>query len=240
MIRIRAFRAPDDKETCEKFITGHRHILEVYYGIIKISSDSTEWTKDPLCIVIVAEDTETGKVYGGARVQIAGGIHPLPIEVAIQKYDSNIITEVQKSHEEGGTCEICGLWNSKEIAGMGIGSKILSCVGIAITNQVGLKSIYVLLAPATLQMGYNMGLEVVTSLGKGGTFFYPKDNFVATVMRLKDIYDLSHARASEREQILFLRNNTNQIKQERGPKGSYEVEYDLLLQKSPEGQNTIV
>ncbi len=229
MIRIRAFRAPDDEATCEKFIAGHRHILEMYYGIIKISSDSTAWVKDPLCIVIVAEDTESGKVYGGARLQIAGGKHPLPLEVAIVKYDKTVTNVIRKSHEEGGTSEICGLWNSKEIAGMGIGSRILSMVAVGVGDQVNLKSIYALCAPGTLKITYRMGFDIVKVLGNEGTFFYPKDNFVATVMRLNDIYDLELASNDERERILFYRNNVNGRSVERGPKGSYEVVFDLKV-----------
>lgn len=227
MIRIRAFRAPNDRETCEKFIAGHRRILEVYYGIIKITSDNVEWTEDPYCVVIVAEDTETGKVYGGARVQLAGGKHKLPIELAIEKYDPKITEEIEQSYREGGTCEICGLWNSKEIAGMGIGSRILSMTGVGISNQLNVKSVYALCAPGTLKITYRMGFTVVTSLGNEGTFFYPKDNFIATVMKLKNVYDLSLASEDERERILFYRNNIHGTSTERGPKGTYEVVFDL-------------
>ncbi|MFT4095437.1 MAG: hypothetical protein QM640_17550 [Niabella sp.] len=229
MIRIRAFKAPNDEETCKKFIAGHRRILEMYYGIIKITSDNTEWTEDPYCIVIVAEDTESGKVYGGARVQLAGGKHKLPLESAISKYDKGVFNEVNQSYDEGGTCEICGLWNSKEIAGMGIGSRILSMVGVGISDQLNVKSIYALCAPGTLKITYRMGFTIVKSLGNEGTFLYPKDNFVATIMRLNNIYDLSFASDDERERILFYRNNIYGKSTERGPKGTYEVVFDLKV-----------
>ncbi|GAB3007612.1 hypothetical protein GCM10027051_04490 [Niabella terrae] len=229
MIRIRAFRAPQDRETCEKFVYGHRKILEVYYGIIKITSDNTEWMADPLCIVIVAEDIETGKVYGGARVQIASEAVHLPLEQAISKYDPAVYEHIRESRMSGGTCEICGLWNSKEVAGMGIGSRILSMVGIAITEQLNVSSMYVLCAPATVGMAYKMGLVVVTSLGNNGTFYYPKDDFIATVMQLRDIFDLSLAKEREKDQILFLRENTQQTRWERGPKGDFQVLYEIQL-----------
>jgi hypothetical protein len=231
MIRIRAFRAPDDQETCKKFIAGHRHILEVYYGIIKITSDSTEWTKDPFCIVIVAEDAESGRVYGGARIQLAGGMHKLPLEYAIMKYDKNVTVEINNSQLEGGTGEICGLWNSKEIAGMGIGSRILSMTAVGIGDQLNIKSIYALCAPGTLKITHRMGFSIVKTLGNEGTFFYPKDNFVATVMKLNDIYDLSLAAEDERQRILFYRNNINGTSTETGPKGTYDVIFDLKISK---------
>ena len=237
MIRIRTFRAPDDPEACEKFIAGHRAILEMYYGIIKISSDNNEWVSDPNTIVMVAEHTDTNRVYGGARVQVVGGKYPLPIETAIKKYDPNIVNMIESDYKNGGTSEICGLWNSKEVAGMGIGSRILSMVGIAIANQLDVKSMYVLCAPATVRMAYSMGLELVDTLGKKGTFYYPKDNFIATVMKLFDIHDLSKAKEKERSEILLLRNNTHQIVTETGPKGQYEVEYAINVSK-PESSKT--
>lgn len=229
MIRIRAFRAPDDASTCEKFIMGHRNILEIYYGVIKITSDNNYWVDDPHTIVLVAEDTETNRVYGGARVQVFNGKHQLPIESAISKYDPDIFSMIQSDFEAGGTCEICGLWNSKEVAGMGIGSRILSLVGISITNQLNVNSMYVLCAPATVRMAYNMGLQLVDSLGNNGKFYYPKDNFVATVMKLFDIHDLSRAKEKEKNDILFLREQQNVTLWESGPKGKYEVLYDIKI-----------
>ena len=231
MIRIRAFRAPSDPIACEKFIAGHRKILEIYYGIIKITSDSHEWVDDPNCIVIVAEDTETNNIYGGARLQIASDKYSLPIENAIKKYDPNVASFIKHEQDNGGTAEVCGLWNSKEIAGMGIGSHILSMVGVAISFQVNIKSIFVLCAPSTVRVSAAMGTKIVTSLGKNGTFYYPKDNFIATVMKLDDIHDLSSANKNVAAKILDLKENTYCIREEHGPKGHYEALYDIKIDK---------
>lgn len=227
MIRIRVFRAVDDPEGCEKFILGHRRILEIYYGIIKITSDNTDWVNDPYTVVIVAEDMDTKVIYGGAKVQVYDGKIPLPIQGAISKYDPFINDMVLADHALGGTCEICGLWNSKEIAGMGIGSHILSRVGIAISNQLGLQSIFVLCAPSTVRMGKRNGFVIETSLGNQGLFFYPKDDFIATIMRLRDIHDFSLANPEELKKIMYLRENTNTIISEKGPKGEFEVQYEI-------------
>ncbi len=229
MIRVRAFRAPQDPEACEKFIAGHRKILEIYYGIIKITSDSNEWVNDPHCIVIVAEDAETKNIYGGARLQMSSEEYALPIENAIQKYDPSVVAFVKRERENGGTAEVCGLWNSKEIAGMGIGSHILSMVGVAVAYQLKIKSIFVLCAPATVRVSAAMGTKVVTELGENGTFYYPKDNFIATVMKLDDINDLSSANARVAAKISDLKNNTNCIREERGPKGVFNALYDIKI-----------
>lgn len=228
MIQIRTFRAPDDPEACEKFIVGHRKLLEIF-GISKITSNRQDWVDDDNTIVILVEDKETKIVYGGARLQIVTGKYSLPIEIALGRYDPKIYEMVQQDHLSGGTCELCGLWNSREVAGMGIGSFILSRVGAVIAAQLPIKSIFVLCAPITVRMGKRVGAVVEKSLGNEGLFYYPKDDLIATAMRLRDVYDLSHADVAEKEKILSLRDNHHQLQSERGPKGVFEVEYNLTI-----------
>ncbi|HLT42744.1 hypothetical protein [Albibacterium sp.] len=228
MIQIRTFRAPDDPEACEKFIVGHKKLLEIF-GITKITSNRQEWVDDYNTNVILVEDPKTKIVYGGARLQVVTGQYSLPIEDALGKYDNGIYEMVKEDQLSGGTCELCGLWNSREVAGMGIGSYILSRVGAAIASQLSLKSIFVLCAPITVRMGKRVGAVVEESLGDKGLFFYPKDDLIATAMRLRNIYDLSTADPTEREKILSLRENFHQFIMEKGPKGTFEVEYNLKI-----------
>ena len=228
MIQIRTFRAPDDQEACEKFIVGHRKLLEIF-GISKITSNRQDWVDDEQTIVILVEDKDTGTVYGGARVQMVSEQFSLPIETAIGKYDDKIYDMINQDQSRGGTCEICGLWNSREVAGMGIGSYILSRVGVAITTQLPVVSLFVLCAPITVKMGLRLGCTVERELGNDGLFYYPKEDLIATVMRLKDINDLSLATELERDKILSLRQNPHQVISERGPKGTFEVEYNLAI-----------
>ncbi|PPL00827.1 hypothetical protein [Parapedobacter indicus] len=228
MIRIRTFIAPDDQTACEKFIVGHRKLLEIY-GISKITSNRHDWVDDRRTIVILVEDTDTKKVYGGARVQLVSEGRSLPIETAIGRYDENIYHMIAEDEQRGGTCEICGLWNSREVAGMGIGSYILSRVGVAITKQLPVVSLFVLCAPITVKMGLRLGCTVERELGNNGLFYYPKDDLVATVMRMTNVDDLSRATELERNKIMLLRANPHQFLAERGPKGTFDVEYDLAI-----------
>ena len=130
MIKIRAFRAIDDQEACHKFIEGHRRLLEIHFGVAKVTSSSQDWVTSENTIVIIVEDETGEKVYGGARVQMVDGKIQLPIEHALGHYDSKIYEFVTP-----GCAEICGMWNSMEVAGMGIGSLILCRVCVSIVNQ---------------------------------------------------------------------------------------------------------
>src|SRR5665213_1215106 len=85
-VRLRAFRAADEPETCELFIEGHTHVL-TSIGVTKVTSSKNEWTKNPAAFVMIVESLDGKKVYGGARVHVAGGSQPLPIEQATSAID---------------------------------------------------------------------------------------------------------------------------------------------------------
>jgi hypothetical protein len=224
MITVRAFKAPDDPEACLRFYNGHLRLLEIYFGIAKITSGSADWMHHENSIVIIVEDETRTKTYGGARVQLADGILPLPIETAIGKYDPKIYDVVKT-----GSAEICAMWNSKEVAGMGIGSQVLARAGVVLAAQMPIDNFHVLCAPITTRIGKRVGFTVDESLGDKGTFFYPKDDFIATAMVINDVNKLENADPKERELIYDLRENLVQTKTEVGPKGSYEVSYNLEI-----------
>ena len=136
---------------------------------------------------------------------------------------------VKADQHTGGTCEVCGLWNSREVAGMGIGSFILARIGVTITSQLPVATSYVLAAPSTVKMATRIGYVLEKSLGNDGLFYYPKEDLVATAMRFGDINDLSTATETERSKILSLRANPSQTNEEIGPKGTYPVEYNIKI-----------
>src|SRR3954451_16856631 len=92
-IRIRAFRATEDPETCLKFINGHRRVLSIY-GIENITTNTDDWMYNPSIFVIAVESLDREKLYGGARIQAVDGVHPLPIEVATCDMDSKVLDVV--------------------------------------------------------------------------------------------------------------------------------------------------
>jgi hypothetical protein len=227
-IVIKAFRAPDDKTACHKFVDGHMKVLKIY-GITMITSANIEWFDDPDTYVILVESEDGEKVYGGARVQIAGGKYNLPIEKAVMTMD-NHVSDVVKEYAKTGTAESCGLWNSREVAGLGIGSMYLGRAAVAITRQLKLTTLFGLAAPATVKNSMRVGFEVATFLGNNGTFYYPKEDLIATAVIIKDTENLPTAEPDERTIIQDLRLNLFQHKHEQGPKGrTLDVVYDLAI-----------
>jgi hypothetical protein len=228
-IKIRAFRAPDDPATCEKFIEGHRKVLE-NHGISKVTSSNDSWAESPAVFVIVVETLEGDRLFGGARVHAADGIRKLPIEEATGSMDPTIF-DIVKHHAKRGTGELCGLWNSKEVAGLGVGSLFPSRAAVIIAEQIGLDTMFSLCSPATVRFNQWIGSNVLTSVGDNGTFYYPKLDLIATAVFLEDAVTLKDAHPREREKMLSLRGNLQSIAEEKAPfkNISVTVHYDLVV-----------
>jgi hypothetical protein len=228
-IRIRAFRAIDDPETCLRFINGHRRVLSIY-GIENITTNTEDWMFNPAIFVVVVESLDGQKLYGGSRLQCADGIHQLPIEEATGKLDPNIHRIVEE-YAQFGTAELSGLWNSKEVAGLGVGSLFPTRVAIAIADQVGVTNIFSLCSPTTVRFNEWMGSRILTSVGNNGTFYYPKLDLIATAVLLEDVNVLPAAHGRERDKVMYLRNNPTCVVQEKSPfkNININVHYDLNI-----------
>ena len=219
----------NDKDACQRYVDGHTKVLRIY-GITMITSAKVKWFDDPDTYVILVESENGDKLYGGARIQVAAGTYPLPIEDALTKFDPIVHTLV-KELTPGGTGELCGLWNSREVAGLGIGSIYLGRVGVAIAEQLKLSTLYALCAPATVKNCLRVGFLVEERLGDKGTFYYPKEGLVATSVLLNDVSTLSTADPEEREKIMELRQQPIQTKTEPSAKEKVlEVSYNLVIE----------
>lgn len=204
-VRLRAFRAIDEPDTCALFVDGHTNVL-TSIGVKKVTSSKNGWTTNPAVFVIVVESMDGKRVFGGARVHVSGGSEPLPIEQAVSLLDPSIHKLVWE-YSRQGTGEVCGLWNSAELQGYGIGTPLLIRTGIALASQVGLKTLFALCAPYTVKPVVNCGMELVSNVGNKGTFYYPKLDLIATAMVLNDLNEMSLAQQEDRDEIMKMRNN---------------------------------
>jgi hypothetical protein len=227
MLRIRAYRAINEPDTCEKFIEGHSQVL-YNIGVKKVTSSKNDWMYNPHTFVIIVEH-EDGRVMGGSRVDVAGGTQLLPIEEATGYLDSKIYNLVSQYSKNGGTGEICGLWNSREVAGLGIGSVFLTRASVIITEQIGIKSLFALCAPYTVKMAADIGYRIEKSIGNNGTFYYPKLDLLATSMILPDIRSLEFATELEKTSVYELRTKLVQQRVEQIKSKQVSLNYDLSI-----------
>lgn len=231
MVRIRAFRAIDDVQSCIRFAEGHRNVLESY-GIKQVTSANMTWLSNPDVYVIVVQDLESNKIIGGTRIHVANDIQPLPFVEALEKMDPQI--KIMADHYAGkGTGELCGLWTDRESTGRGLSIILTDAgvaeAGIALSHHLKLCSLFVLCAPWTVRMAKNAGFRVQQDVGDNGTFPYPKPDLLATLLFIPDNENLESANPDERERIYDLRKHPRQVKLEHGPKGDLEIEYDLFI-----------
>jgi len=171
------------------------------------------------------------RVLGGGRIQLRSKGFPLPLEEAIAEIDPSIIKYMDQ-FEDLEVAEYCGLWNSKEVAGYGIGSIYLVKVGVAIASQFNLKKMLALCSPATVRISKKVGYEVIETLGDNGTFYYPKEGLIATLLAIDNINELPTADSIERDFIFRLRNNKVHQTLETGPKGDMMVKFNLIVNNS--------
>jgi len=228
-VKIRAFRAVRDREAAKRFVEGHGRVLRSH-GVTKVTSLNERWMDDPSVFVILVESVEGDKIYGGARIHAATADNKLPVEEATGFMDEKIydIVAAEKHH---GTGELCGLWNSIEVAGMGIGSFFATMSGVVIAEQVGLTSIFALCAPYTVPFAESVGCRVLKEVGNKGTFYYPKIDLLATVVLLGDSPVLNYAEEEVADRIRSLRAQPVQVVQEKPPgkNVTLEIHYDLAI-----------
>lgn len=225
---FRAFRATDDRDSCLKFIDGHRKVLEAY-GITMITSNNALWVDHDNTYVILAEASDDGRALGGVRVQVSDDKLPLPIVPAVGQVDSKIY-EVIRQHEGQKIAEACGLWNAKEIAGYGYSFFLLRSA-IALAYLIKVDALFALAAPVTVEMCLNAGFTIERYLGNEGFFNYPKLDLVATAMVINDLGSMSHASEKDRNHIFEIMKNPEHVSTVVGPKGEVSIEYKLRIKQ---------
>jgi hypothetical protein len=226
---FRAFCAKDEPESCQKFIDGHRKVLEAY-GITMITSNNALWFEHANTYVILAEAADDGRALGGVRIQIADDRLPLPIVHAVGQVDQKI-HEVIYKHKGESIAEACGLWNSREVAGYGYSFYLLRAA-IALAYLVDVDTLFALAAPVTVEMCLKAGFKIERYLGNDGFFNYPKLDLVATAMVINDLQSLTNATAADRENIFNVMKVPEQRLSVNGPKGEITIDYKLSLNKA--------
>jgi hypothetical protein len=227
MFQVRAYRAIDETSTCNDYIKGHIQVLKDY-GIENVTSNNNTWVENPNMYCFIATDSTSNELMGGIRIQVADGITPLPVENAIGKMDIGIYNLVKKYANNGGVGELCGLWNSKKVKGIGV-SVMLIRAAISTINQLQFHTITGICAEYSLEMFQHVGFVINNDLGDNGKFVYPNENYIARVVGILNGTTLDTALTYDRERMLSLREDPIQKRIEKGPKGEFTINYNLTV-----------
>lgn len=227
-VKVRVVRAISSPEETDKYISGHFNVLQSY-GVTKVTSADRSWVRNPNVYLLLVESMDgSDKILGGGRIQMRDTNFPLPLEGAIFEKDVRIV-EYMKRFKDLEVAEYCGLWNSREVSGYGLGSIYLIRIGVAITSFLKLKSLMAFCSPFTVLNSQSVGFEIISNLGDKGTFLYPKEGLVATIMEIQDVIHLPFASPIEKAYIENLRTNPCQVALDESPKGLLEIHFDLNI-----------
>lgn len=222
-VTIRSFHAVSEPETCQRFFEGHVETLRSY-GLEPISSSKNDWFYNPEVYGVIAEID--GKVVGGVKIHKVGGTQMLPVEESVGYMDERLY-DIVRRYAENGAGEACGLWNAREVSGMGISSVMMLAV-VSLTDQLDINTLFGLSSDHTLPLFRTLGYRVIRSLGDYGDFVYPTPKYLARVIKM-NARTLSGALPYNREMIFALRANPDQTRIEKSNKGSIRVKYQLRI-----------
>lgn len=204
-VKFRIFRAIEDPASCLLYLEGHRRVLEDH-GFSNLTTNNETWFKHPNVYCILAEsDDEAKDVLGGIRLELLNDDYELPMVVALKNIDHRVV-EMVDSDARMTTAEMCGLWNSKKVAGKKV-SLLLGRAAVAFSTHIGLKQIYIFVAKYTLNYSKRLGFKIITSIGEDGNFRYPNKFFIAHVLKNTDLISLNGANDRDKDRIHWIREN---------------------------------
>jgi hypothetical protein len=224
-VHIHAFRAMDDPISSGRFAEGHAAVLS-NHGIKKVSSSSTDWIQDPNVYVILASSPGGQKIYGGARIHIFTPATPLPLQKPFGKFDPRIHDIVARFADDG-CAELCALWNSIEVAGFGIGSKLIIKCAVSMTERLHVKHLLALSSPVTRRWIPDFGFYTIEEIGDNGGIPYPTERLTATVAHFINPDRFKNMSQTMHDEVMALRKNPSLQTNASGPKGSISLHYDL-------------
>lgn len=225
-IQIIAFRAVDNYNRCIDYIKGHRKVLETH-GFTHFLSNEESWMFNPETIVAMVYDPVRGVPLGGARFERRLKDNLLSFERVLMKTEPQLVNHISR-RIKGGTGEICGLWNSKEVAGWNTSILLARSVLIAMWDR-DINTIFAFNARYTNRIPIRLGFRRLTIIGDNGYVPYPDDRFQAAIWRFEKKNGLKLADPYEREAMKKLIKNPQLTIFEGDLYNNLEVHYDLKV-----------
>jgi len=223
---VTAHCAPDAAGDCWRSAVACRRVLR-RHGIANITSARQEWWTDRNTYALLLRDRDTGEPLGGVRLQLRGDGVPLPIELALGRVDARVHSWVAGFAAQG-VGELCGLWCSPRITGLGLGRR-LTCMGIALAEQLHVGTLLGLCDTRNVHTNLDLGFSLDTSLASGGSFQYPRPGLFAHVLLIPDTGQLTEASPEAQSAVAFYRRAPAGVQTLRTGEDSLDLHRDLRL-----------
>ena len=221
-------RASQDQRLCKRLLQGHKRVLEAY-GIKNLSSFRTDWFRrdDVLVIAVLTPDGE--KVLAGARMQPGQVANDFPLHQAVGHMDDRVGDFLEEIIPEKAF-ELNALWNSIELAGMGLGSEFLIEVAMATLPLLEAKHLVALTSPVTRRWRQKHGWKLRKDLGVDGFFVYPKDSLKASIEHYVYPDFEQHVDAEVQDLMASIRRRPEDVTTYvQGPKGQLKIRLNLTI-----------
>ena len=229
---VRVFRADQHLDCCHDLVDGHQAVLQAY-GIKKLTTFNREWIGDPDVIVIAAVakgigiDGKTERVLGGARMHGVSNVEDMPLIKAIGNQDENLAHHMQAYADEGAY-ELGGMWNSIELAGMGVEATFLIQAAMATLTMVGGRHLFALTSPVTRRMQAPLAFFTEEGIGQDGYFTYPTEKLRATIARYTFPENIEAVQPQVRELLENIWQDPERASYNvQGPKGDLKLKFRI-------------
>lgn len=225
-VRISLYKAKEHPRICENFSAGHRALLEI--NDVDLGPLDTSWYTSDYVYLLVVESVENNEILGGSKLVIFDGNNNLPLQnLLLDDYPE--LDALLGKYYGAGLVEISGLWNSRAVAGLGLGSEHLIRTSIAVCSFLPVETVITFCSPFVTRFASLYGFKPMADFGKNGSIPFPDDRWMSTINYLDDIIHMQGADSQEKDRINQLRDNPTGIQDynDRGKK--LRIEYRLKL-----------
>jgi hypothetical protein len=221
------YRASDNYEICENFVRGHRQLLAV--NDVDLGPIDNEWFTSPEVYLLVVRRAGQSEILGGAKMVVFDNDGNLPLLKLLNEDYPELINYLSE-YSAGGLVEISGLWNSRSVAGLGLGSEQLIRTSIAVCGFLQIETVVTFCSPFVTRFAELYGFSPLSKFGNNGSIPFPYDRWMSTINILSDPFIMLKADEIEKEIIFDLRNRPNQSRKfnSRGKEITIKFELELL------------
>jgi hypothetical protein len=219
-------RATDNYSLCENFVRGHRQLLAV--NDVDLGPIDNSWFNSPDVYLLVVRRAGESEILGGAKLVVFDNDANLPL-LKLLNEDYPELTDYLKEYNENGLIEISGLWNSRSVAGLGLGSEQLIRTSIAICGLLNIATIVTFCSPFVTRFAELYGFTPLSKFGQNGSIPFPDNRWMSTINILSDPHVMSKADDTEKQIIFELRNQPNQTRNFNNRGKELTIKFELEL-----------
>lgn len=219
-------RASDDYLLCENFVRGHRQLLAV--NDVDLGPIDTSWFSSDDVYLLVVRRPNAEEILGGAKLVIFDDNNNLPL-LKLLNDDYPELIGYLREYSNRGLIEISGLWNSRSVAGLGLGSEHLIRTSIAICGLLKIETIVTFCSPFVTRFAELYGFTPLSQFGENGSIPFPDNRWMSTINILKDPRVMFGANEFERNLIFELRDKPNQARKFISRGKEINIKFELKL-----------